>query len=255
MWFLSSPRLSVHALLIAASLAAFGCAAAAPTTRVERGETVTTGDAAFDAFFGEVAQVKAEADKAATEVSEAARPLVDAAGAPNKATPPPEVVRAEAKKLQTDGTLLHLDLLPEAKLVTSSRLEGQSEKLLTAAEQSAKASLAAARHGAEILARVADLERRRAELVDQAKTAFSDTKQRDSVSLELIAAASVLESARQAAEKHAGAASRLALDLAVALETGAGSSAVAKKPAKPGWKPSGTGVAAPAKPKGDDFDR
>lgn len=251
------PRLSaLRVPLLALALGAFACAGPAASTRIERGEKVTTGDEAFDTFFREVAEVKAEADKAGADAADAAKPLVDAIGAPSKGTPPPEVVRAEAKKLQMGGTFLHLDLVPETKLVTSAKPEPPSEKILDAAEQAAKGSLAVARRAAEILVRVADLERRRVELVDKAKTTFTDTDKRQSISLELVAAASVLEATRQAGEKHAGAASRLALDLAVALETGAGSGAVAKKPgAKPGARPGGTGTAAPAKPKGDDFDR
>lgn len=253
----SLPRkAALCAALLALLLGLSACAAPAATTRIERGDTVTTGDEAFDTFFREVTEVKAEADKAGTEAADAAKPLSEAIGAPSMGTPAPEVVRAEAKKLQMGGTLLHLDLLPEAKLVTSGKLDAPTEKILTAAEQTAKGSLAVARRAGEILTRVADLERRRADLVEKAKTTFTDPARQKSVSLELVAAASVLEAARQAGEKHAGSASRLALDLAVALETGAGSGAVAKKPAGKSWgKPGGTGTSAPAKPKGDDFDR
>lgn len=253
-----APGAAVLACALACGLAcgAAACAAPAASTRIERGEKVTTGDQAFDAFFREVEEVKAEAEKTGADAAAAAKPLTDAIGAPSKGTPPPEVVRAEAKKLQIDGTLLHLDLVPEAKLVTSAKLDEPSEKILEGAEQAAKGSLAVARRGAEILLRIADLERRRVELVDKAKLVFTDATQRSAVSLELVAAAGVLETARQAAEKHAGAASRLALDLAVAMETGAGSGATARKPiARPGARPGGTGVSAPAKPKGDDFDR
>jgi hypothetical protein len=256
-------RLSASFLALAIGLAA--CAAPTATTRVERGEKVSTGDEAFDTFFREVAEVKNDADKAGADATAAAKPLSDAIGPANKGTPPPEVVRAEAKKLQMGGTLLHLELVPEAKLVTSAKPDAPSEEILTAAEQAAKSSLVVARRAAEILVRVADLERRRADLLEKSKTTFTDSAKQKDVSLELVAAASVLEAARQAGEKHAGSASRLALELAVALETGAGSGAVAKKPpGKPGTRPAGTGTGtrpagtgtgSPAKPKGDDFDR
>jgi hypothetical protein len=252
---LPSPSRALRASLLALVLGLAACAAPAATTRVERGEKVTTGDELFDTFFREVAEAKNDADKLGADAADAAKPLSEAIGAPSKSTPPPEVVRAEAKKLQMGGTLLHLDLVPEAKLVSSAKPDAPSEKIITAAEQAAKGSLAVARRAGEVLVRVADLERRRAELVDKAKTAFTDSAKQKSISLELVAAASVLDSARQAGEKHAGSAARLALDLAVALETGAGSGAVAKKPPpKGGGKPTGT-TAGPAKPKGDDFDR
>lgn len=242
----------VIALALAFTLTA--CGAPATSARIARGEAVTTGNDTYDTFFREVTEVKAEADKAAAELTDAARPLQDAIGAQNK-NAPADVVRAEAKKLQMSGTLLHLDLLPEAKVVTSAKPDAPSEKLLGAAEQTAKGSLAVARRAGELLVRIADLERRRADLASTLTTTFPDQDKRAPISGELTAAADILAAARIAGEKHGGAASKLALDLAMALETGAGSAAVAAKkpPAKPGGgKPGGT---APAKPKGDDFDK
>lgn len=251
----------VAAIAIACALPA--CGGAASRTHVERGEPVSTGVAAYDAFFREVAEVKTDADKVAADLGEASKPLNDAVGAQAKATPPADFVRAEAKKLQMGGTLLHLDLLPETKLVTSNKPDASSEKLLGATEQTAKSSVSVARRAAEVLLRVSDLERRRADLVTTAKATFPDADKRAEITRELSGAESVLAAAREAGEKHGGAASKLALDLAIALETGAGSGALASKkpPAKPGTgtgtgtKPGGTGTGAPAKPKGDDFEK
>jgi hypothetical protein len=210
----------------------------------------------YDAFFREVGEVRSDADKAGAELKDAARPLTDAIGSQAK-NPPADFVRAEAKKLQMDGTLLHLDLLPEAKLVTSGKPDAPSEKLLSAAEQAAKGSLAVARRASEVLVRIADLERRHADLSSGLAAAFPDQSKRGEVSRELTAAGKVLEGARKAGEKHGGAASKLAIDLAMALETGAGSAAVAtaKKPAGKRGGGAKTGGGAVAKPKGDDFDR
>lgn len=246
--------------VIAIGLAIAACGAPASRTHVERGEPLSTGVAAYDTFFREVTEVKADADKVASDLGEASKPLADAVGGQAKATPAPDFVRAEAKKLQMGGTLLHLDLLPETKLVTSSKPDASSEKLLTATEQTAKSSLSVARRAGEVLLRVADLERRRADLVTTAKASFPDQEKRAQITRELAGAESVLAEAKEAGEKHGGAASKLALDLAMALETGAGSGAIAssKKPAtKPGGgtKPGGTGTTAPAKPKGDDFEK
>lgn len=248
------------ALLAGASGAAACGPAAATTTHVERGDTVTTGVAAYDTFFREVAEVKGEADKAGSDLTSATKPLSEAIGAQSK-TPPAEAVRAEAKKLQISGTLLHMDLLPEAKVVTSGKPDASSEKLLSAAEQSAKGSLAIARRTGELLIRVGDLERRRADLIMTLKASFPEEKKRGEITRELAGAETVLASVREMGEKHGGAASKMALDLAMALETGAGSGvASAKKPTKPGAgtgpKPAGTGTAAVPKPKGgDDFDK
>jgi hypothetical protein len=244
------------------SLALSIALSAATSTHVERGETVTTGVAAYDTFFREVAEVKGEADKAGSDLNDAARPLNDAIGPQNKAAPA-EAVRAEAKKLQLSGTLLHLDLLPEAKLVTSGKPEASSEKLLAAAEQSAKGSIAVARRADELLIRIADLERRLTDLTATAKSSFPDEGKRNDIARELKGAGAVLAAARKTGEQHGGAASKLVLDLAMALETGAGPGAVAsgKKPTgKPGAgpKPGGTstGTASTPKPKGgDDFDK
>ena len=112
-----------------------------------------------------------------------------------------------------------------------------------------------------MLFRIADLERRRADLVTTAKASFPDDGKRAEITRELAGSAEALKAARASAEKNGGAASKMALDLAMALETGAGSGAVAaakKPPVKPGGtgtKPGGTGTGAPAKPKGDDFEK
>ena len=232
------------------------------SSKIEHGEVVTTGVAAYDAFFREVAEVKAEADKGAADLGDAEKPLAAAIGAQAQATPPADYVRAEVKKLQMAGTLTHLDLLPEAKLVTSGKAEGSTEKLLNAAEQTAKSSISVARRASEVLLRIADLERRRADLVTTAKASFPDDSKRADVTRELGGAATALKAAREIAEKNGGAASKMALDLAIAMETGAGSGALASakkppttKPGGTGSKPGGTGTSSPAKPKGDDFEK
>ncbi|MBK8251432.1 MAG: hypothetical protein IPK82_02030 [Polyangiaceae bacterium] len=246
---------SIATALFAVSLALPACGGAPARTRIEKGETVSTGAEAFDTFFREVAEVNAEASKTSAEATDASKPLEGAVGEANKATPPPEVVRAEAKKLQMAGNLLHLDLVPETKLSSTSKLEAPSEKLLGAAEQSAKNAVAVARRASEVLVRIGDMERRARELLDKAKSAFPDAGKREEVVREISGAQTVLSAARAEVEKNGGIAARLALDLTTALETGAGSSVVAKKPGatKPGGtKPGGT---TPTKPKGDDFDR
>jgi len=253
-------RLALGAALgVALGSALVACGPTVSRTRVEKGETITTGDAAYDTFFREIAEVKYEAEKAGADLSDATRPLSDAIRAPGKSAAPSDAVRVEAKKLQMSGTLLHLDLVPETKLVTSGKPDAPSEKLLGAAEQTAKGALAIARRAGEVLVRITDLEKRRGDLVAGAGTSFPDESKRAEITRELASAEGVLKAAREAGEKHGGAASRLALDLAMALETGAGSgvAAAAKKLAKPlgGGKPAGTGTAGPAKPKGDDFDK
>lgn len=243
---------ALRALPMALAFVLAACGAPATSARITHGEAVTTGDETLDTFFREVTEVKAEADKAAAELGDAARPLQDVIGAQNKNTPA-DVVRAEAKKLQMSGTLLHLDLVPEAKLVTSAKPEAPSDELLGAAEQTAKGSLAVARRASELLVRIADLERRHADLTSELPTTFPDESKRTPIARELAAARDVLTAAREAAEKQGGAASKLALDLAIALETGASAAAVPAK--KPPARPFPGGKTGPAKPKGDDFDK
>jgi hypothetical protein len=245
--------------VLALALAAWACTPTVTATHIEKGEPVTTGNATFDTFFREVAEAKAEADKVGRDAGEAQRPLNDVVGSQSAGAAAPEAVRTEAKKLQVSGTLLHLDIVPEAKVVTSGKPDGTSQKVLDAAEKTAKESLAVARRASDLLVRLADLEKRRTQLAGTAPSTFSNEKQRGEVTRELAAAEGVIKGARENGEKHGGAASKLVLDLALALETGAGSGAVAsaKKPVKGGGpKPSGTGgVAGPAKPKGDEFDK
>jgi hypothetical protein len=253
--------MSLRAWTVALALLAAACGPGAKSPGTPNGEPLTTGNAAYDAFFREVAEVKKEAEKAGSDLADASRPLNDALGPQGSSAAPSDAVRTQAKKLQMSGTLLHLDLVPEAKMVTSTKPDASSEKLLAAVEQTAKGSLAIVRRSSDVLVRITDLEKRRVDLLGTAPAMFPDENKRNQVTGELSVAEATLKAARALGDKHGGAASKLSLDLAMAIETGAGSGALAsgKKPKAGGGgaKPAGTGVAAPAKPKGggDDFDK
>lgn len=229
------------------------CSGAASSSHVAAGETFSTGNADYDAFFRDVVDVRSQAEKASADLEGISKPLRDALRI--EATPsaplPQEVVRTEAKKLQLDGTLLHLDLIPEVKVVVSGKTDADDQKLFTSIEQTAKASVAMSRKTSELVARIHDLEKRRAELSDSVDKSFTDPSKREEVKRELKAAATILTDARSLGDRHGGAAARLALDLALAMETGAVGSA---KPLK-GPPPKGTGTGTKPKPGGDDFDK
>lgn len=213
-------------------------ACAAPQPRVARGEVVTTGNSTFDDFFTSVREVRGEA-LAAPEDAEAARGgLAKALGLDAKAAAAKalEEAGARAKKLQEKGVLLHLEITPEPKFVTTRGkvdVGADGEALLKAMEGSVKTSLDMRKRLAASAARAAELEKRRADLRDQAATAFKDAPQakRDEVIAELEAARAVLADAGEGASRAAGAASRFVVELVQAVETGGGS-LVDGKPAK-----------------------
>jgi translation initiation factor IF-3 len=256
--------------VLSAGLAASGCAffVGAHEARVAQGQPVQTGQAAYDDFFAEVLEVREEASRAPDKHAGVNKPLADAMGLEESASPEDTVAEAakRASELEKVGLLLHLELTPDARVVHVQKKKGaldeQSQKLLKAVEASAKKALAAVDELGTVRARAAKLEKTRVELISQSAADFDEEAPiaRSAVQQELDASKGVIADAEAESGRQAGLAAKFIVDLARAIETGAGSSKpysppppppAAPPPApKPAWRPQ------PVKPKPPpaDFD-
>jgi hypothetical protein len=271
------PRRGLAALLV--GLAALGSAAGATgcagetASRVATGQPVATGNAEFDAFFKQVDELRAEAAKADEDEATARLLLVRALALPEEAGADATVKAAgeRAKKLLEAGLMLHLELTPEAKLVTRGKGgDAGNEAAIKAIEEAAKSSLALVRRMADIEKRSADLQNKRREL--RLKTRSELGARAEEIERELGASEQVIAEAAELGSKSAGSASQFVLELAGAVETGAGGPAAptrvavvrgggkgagkaTKKAAKsPGSSGGSAAPPPPKKPKSDDFE-
>lgn len=234
--------------------------------RVAQGQPVQTGKAPYDDFFAEVLEVKDLASSAPDKQQAVRKPLSDAMGLGESATSEDTVAEAtkRAKELEEKGLLLHLQLTPDARVVRVQKKKGaldeDSEKLLKAVEAATKKALVAVDELGTVHERALKLEKTRADLFAQSEQDFDDQApiKRSVVQQELTASRDVLAEAEQQSGLHAGLAAKFIVDLARALETGAGMEkapappppAPAPQPPRPAWSPG------PAKPKPPpaDFD-
>lgn len=237
------PLLAAFALALALVSSLGGCAAAIP--HVARGETLATGDALFDDFFVAVRDVRTEALAAQADEEASHARFITALGLTAK-TPPSSAVDEtglRAHKLSDKGVLLHLEITPDARLLT---VRGKwdpgadGDALFKAVEEAAKSSLDMRRRLATVALHAAELERRRVALRTQASATFRDASQskRDEIVLELDAAQPVLADAGERASNAAGAAARFVVELTQAVETGAVAALENGKLAKGGKKPA-----------------
>lgn len=218
------------ALALAAASGAAGCGAA--PARVTQGEAVTTGNGGYDEFFAAVRELRLQALAAESDERATHADLIAALGLEKTATAGAAISEAEsrAKKFRDDGLLLHLELTPEATLVTL-RTKGDAtldagDSVLHAIELSTKSALDVGTRLGLLATRAAALEKRRIDLRAQAPATFRGEPQarRDEIIFELDAAAAVIASAGDAGTRSAGLASKFVLDLARAVETGAAAS-------------------------------
>jgi hypothetical protein len=258
------------------ALVGLSAACSPPPSHVAQGESFSTGNATFDDFFSAVREVRTQALSARDDAEGAHAGLVTALGieAKAKTSLTLDEAGARAKKLQEKGVLLHLEIAPEPKFVTvhgKADVGPENEALLKAMEGAVRSSLETRKRLASVAAHAAELEKRRAELRDQAPTAFHEEKQpkRDEIIAELDASKAVLADAGEGASRAAGAASRFVVELVQVVETGGGVTPEVPRPAGPRKKgqpgprvasPAAKGppVAAPAPAKkkkgGDDFE-
>ena len=218
------PRAPVAAVAIAIALATAGCFGRA-ATKIEAGESPSTGEAAYDDFFTAVLKARDEAKKAEEEESAARQELARALGADADAMIDKAAERA--KKLHDYGVLMHLQLLPSTRLLVKKSGDapegGDAESLTRSVETAAGKSMALARRVAEIGAQTAKLDKQRVELREGTaqKLEGAPSGKRAEIEKELDGSKAVLEETSGTSVRVAGAASRLLVDLARAVETGA----------------------------------
>lgn len=214
-------------LLFAAGSGGLGCVK--PTPRMAQGQPYSTGQSRYDDFFTAVLALRAEGQKAREDEAATRAALTTMLGLEAKATATLAVGEAEqrAKKLHDAGIAFHVDLVPEAKVVTAKArgvVNLEAEDLAKAAEASTKSAITLSQRLDAVMARAAELEKTRADLRAQAPVTFRGEPQtrRDEITMELDAAAAVLTEASDAGERWGGVAAKFALDLARALEASNG---------------------------------
>lgn len=250
------------------------------TTHVERGETFTTGQPSYDEFFARVHELHERAVRARERADLARAPLSHALGIDGTAAPDVAVtaIQKRANALKTKHVLLHLQLTPEAKVVTSGATDESVRDLVKAIEDAARASVDLSHELGGAADQAAELQKTRADLDARSRTelhAMPPVK-REEITRELEAAKGVIDDDQQTIALYAGTASKFVLDVAHAIETGAvPTPAASSTPAddapkpkpKPRWSPRPGPVAHPAGPShtpppppkkkpagGDDFE-
>jgi hypothetical protein len=214
--------LALSLVLVGAS----GCAKTIP--RVMAGEAFTTGTPAYDDFFASLRSARDDGTTAEPDAIAARAPLIGALGLEPTTADTMVVSETEqrVKKLRDGGVLLHLELLPEARVLSTKArpsLELPAQDVLKGAELSVRYAVALSKRMSALALRAAELEKQRADLRAQAPQTFRGEPQakRDEVIAELDAAAKVLATVLEGSTRHAGLAAKYTLDLAIALETGA----------------------------------
>lgn len=272
-----TPTASLVVLVAVLGAGSPACFLFAGPTHIEQGQAYVTGNGDYDAFFKEVVDASEESKKVAGDDGGTKAALAEALGlAPDAGGDEVSAALSErAKKLQASGVVLHLELMPEVRLVRAGEgeVDESTQKVLTLLEQRVKASVEAAQRVGALPDKLARLERKRTELRGGTAQAFAVTKSetRSEIERELDAAKDIIARSATDGAKVAGDAARVALELARAVETGAGQAALeaAKKPepaatakgkpvppprgklpAKPGAVAAAKPTAPPAKPAG-----
>ncbi|WP_437315383.1 hypothetical protein [Sorangium sp. So ce385] len=218
-------RAAALALLLAAAHAPLLAACAAQASQLEQGRALRTGKQPYDAFFEAARALREESLKAEALADAPRAELARAAGLdPRSAADAAlDAARARAAELRASGVSLHVELAPEARLVSARggrSLDADDRDAVEALEASLKSSLAAAKQLGELSKRAAELEKQRASLAAAWAETMAGDPQRREAKRELEAAERVLAEAGADAERHAGRASKLALDLVLAVDAG-----------------------------------
>jgi len=238
------------------------CSAGCGSTmsQIEQGKAITTKEATLDEFFKSVVELRGEIERAEDDRRSARADVVKALGLAEstQAEIALEAATQKAKKFDDDGTSLHLELTPAPKLCVLRKKRGKPAEdpaeLAKAVEKSVKASIELAKRMGEIDQRARNLEAKRADLATKPAGKQGDAPR------ELEGAKVVLADVRARATNQAGLASSFVVGLAMAFETGAADTALARFNAKPrtwgGGRPGGgPAQGGPAKPKpSDDFE-
>ena len=228
----ATPRSRVAVALGVAALVSLGSAGCLhSSSHVERGEPFSTGVQKYDDFFKEVIALQNAAKHADDEEIEGRADLVAALGLAPKTDLSVAVgeTRGRAQKMKAYGVLMHLELTPDVKLVTTRGKTADEfpPALAQGISESTRKSLDLARRLDEAAAHAQDLEKTRVKLRTDAPDAFRALTQvqRDEIVHELDTSADVLVGVEDEAKKHAGRASEFVVGVVTAVETGAAGAA------------------------------
>lgn len=250
----------LRALLIGALLS-LTPACGASLSQIETGKVVKTNEAAYDDFFKAVVTLSEDTKRAEAErktiYADLAKALSLAADADAQAIL--ASAKETAKKLDTEGTSLHLELAPEPKLcvLTTKRTKGSVdiEAFTKAIDAASKASITLTKRMTDNAARARELDKQRIDLASKPAAKKGDIEE------ELAGAQKVLAETRERATQEEGLLSAFLVSLTSAVETGAVDLALArftgKTPKAAGGKPGGgaaQGSAAPKPKPSDDFE-
>ncbi|WP_061612254.1 hypothetical protein [Sorangium cellulosum] len=243
-------RAAALALLLVAAHAPLLAACAAQPSQIEQGRALRTGKQPYDELFEATREVREESMKAEELARAAHADLARAVGLDPRSTDDAvlEAARARTAELRASGVLFRVELVPEARLVSARggrSLDADDRKLVEAIEASLKSSVATSRQLGELSRRAAELEKRRASLATGSAEALAGDPRRREVKRELEAAERVLAEASAVAERHAGRASKLALDLVLAIDAGAAPARRGATRRQPPRQPAGSAKAPP----------
>jgi len=254
-------RMKVRRVILAAALVALAPACGPKVSQIESGKAVTTNEAPFDDFFKAVVALREDSLRAEGERKTIHADLAKALGVAADADMGSviEAAAQKAKKLDGEGTSLHLELAPEPKLCVLAGKRPKNgedpEPIAKAVEASVKASLALAKRMSEVAAKSKELDKQRLDLAGKPAAKKGD------IEGELEGAKKVLAETRERATNEAGLSSSFIVSVALALETGAADTALARftgKTARPGRAGGGGGAAqggpAPKPKPSDDFE-
>lgn len=268
-------RAAALALLLVAPPAPLLAACTAQVSLLDQGRALRTGKQPYDEFFEAARALRDESLKAEELSNAAPAELSRALGLDPRSDRKAalEAARARAAELRAAGVLLQVELVPEARIVSARggrALDAEDRDTIAAFEASLKSSLATSKQLGELSNRAAELEKKRASLAAAWAEALADDPQRREVKHELEAAERVIAEAGAAADRQAGRASKLTLDLVLAVDSGdaparrgAASRPPPRQPAASVKAPPRRGSSAGAAPKPpkppvsrgeDDFD-
>lgn len=218
-------RVAALALLLVAPHAPLLSACTAQVSLLDQGRALRTGKQPYDEFFEATRALRDESLKAEELSNAAPAELSRALGLDPKSDGEAalEAARARAAELRAAGVLLQVELVPEARVVSARggrSLDAEDRNTIAAFEASLKSSLATSKQLGELSNRAAELEKKRASLAAAWAEALADDPQRREVKHELEAAERVIAEAGAAADRHAGRASKLTLDLVLAVDSG-----------------------------------
>jgi hypothetical protein len=225
-----------------------------PKTYIAQGQVLTTGNAAYDDFFKSVRDIHSEAEQAKDDELASHAALIAALRLEPQTSAKMAVSEASqrAKKIRDAGILIHVELIPNQKIITKKEkwdavLNPEGKDFLKAVEESTRSSLALSKRVGGIGIRAAQLEKVRTDLRAQAPVAFRAEveSRRDEIIEELDACAAVLTDAADLSDRYAGLAAKFALDLAHALDTGADGAADDAAAKSAAAQPKGAPAPAP----------